>query len=244
MRKFILLSLTVFVLAGCANGKYAEERRLRKEATSEISQVEIFYNQKDEYVVIDGGGSGYGGMAGGLGFAGMLVALAADAGHKLSAVDRAETRSKEFTSALEKSEIKLDMNRQFAESLAEKIKTSGRDVKLTPINRTVGGLKDMKLPEDVVPSEGYATLLLRINSGYAAKDASSDFMPVIVVETLLNDKNNKTIYRNTYNPGMRDPSYFLYSSLLAEHGLAHEGLRKGMMSSVDRVYASVFEISP
>lgn len=241
MKKLIALFSAAIVLAGCASGPDKAALQARKEALATISKIEIFYNGKDELGVIDGGGSSMTGMAGLFGPIGLLVAVGVDAGSKLTLAERAEARSKEFTAMIGKSETAQTLNRQFAEELATRIRASGKEVKITPVQRIKGGdLASSKIP-DIQFTPGYAPLFLRITTGYGAKDALSSYRPVIVIEQALKrDGQEKTLYQNTFTSPTDEPTYMAYSTLLERNKEAHDGLRRGMVNAADTVYKSMF----
>jgi hypothetical protein len=241
MKKLIALFTASIVLAGCAAGPNKAALQARKEALATISKVEVFYNGKDELGVIDGGGSSMTGLAGLFGPIGLLVAVGADAGSKLTLTERAAARSKEFTTVIGKSETAQTLNHQFAEELAARIRASGKEVKITPIQRIKGGaLASNRLP-DAEFTPGYAPLFLRITTGYGAKDALSSYRPVIVIELALKrDSQAMTVYENTFTSPADEPTYMTYSTLLGRHREAHDGLRRGMVNAVDAVYKSMF----
>lgn len=243
MNKFIALFAVAIVLTGCAAGPDKAALQTRKEALTTISKVEIFYNDKDELVVMDGGGSTMAGMAGIFGPVGMLVALGADATSKLTLAERAEARSKEFTALVGKSETAQTLNRQFAEELASRMRAGGKEVKVTPVQRIKGDLASANMPNASFTA-GYAPLVLRITSGYGAKDALSRYKPIIVIEqTLKRDGQEKALYRNTFTSPADEPTYMAYSSLLERNKEAHDGLRRAMVNAADAVYQSMFVIA-
>lgn len=240
MKKTIALLTAALVLVGCAAGPDKVALQARKEALAKISKVEIFYNGKDELAVIDGGGSSMTGMAGLFGPIGLLVALGADAGSKLTLVERAGARSKEFTAVIGKSETAQTLNRQFAEEVATRIRASGKEVKITPVGRFNGDLASSKIG-DAEFTPGYAPLFLRITTGYGAKDALSSYRPVIVIEQALKrDSQEKTLYQTAFTSPTGEPTYMAYSTLLERNKEAHDGLRRAMINAADAVYKSMF----
>ena len=244
MKKLIALLTAAMVLAGCATGPDKVALQARKDALEKIAKIEIFYNGSDELVVLDGGGSSMTGIAGLFGPIGLLVALGADASSKLTMAERAEVRSREFTVTVGKSGSEQTLNRQFAEELAAPMRAIGKEVKITPIQR----IKDKDLGREEIPdvqiTPGYAPLILRITTGYVAKDALSSYRPIIVIEQALKrDGQEKPLYKNTFTSPIEAPSYMSYSTVLEKSKEAHNGLRRGMVSAADAVYKSIFAVA-
>lgn len=240
MKKLLASIIAAVVLSGCATGPDKAALKAREDALAKISKVEIFYNGKDELVVIDGGGSSMTGMAGLFGPVGMLVALGADAASKLTLAERAEARSKEFTEMIGQGDSAQTLNRQFAEELANRIRAGGREVKTTPIQRKGGDLAISKMP-DAQLTPGYAPLFLRITTAYGAKDALSSYRPVIVIDHALKQHDGETsVYQNTFSARDGEPTYMAYATLLSQSKEAHDGLRRGLLDAADKVYTSVF----
>ena len=206
MKKILILTVSLILLAGCATGPDKAALAARKQATDPLTKVEILYNAPEELVVLDGGGSGAAGFSALLGPVGMLIALGVNAGSKLSAAERAEARSKEFTAAVRKSVAAQEMNQQFAQALAARIRASGREVKLTPTKRANGPLPDIKVPE-VQQAADYAPLMVRITTGYGAKDSTSAFRPLVTIEYVLKKSDQSTVHQSTFSSASGEPSY-------------------------------------
>lgn len=239
MKKLLALSTVIAMLVGCAAAPDNSALMARKEAVAAVSKVEIFYNGQDELAVIDRGGSSMTGMAGLFGPVGMLMALGADAGSKLTMAERAEARSKAFTAAVDQGTSPRTLNQQFAESLASRIRATGREVRLTPTKRISGDLSKSTFPETQFTA-GYTPLVVRITTGYGASDAMSMYRPIIVVEQSLKNGDPTRVHQNIYRSQRDEPSYMRYDSLLEQHAAAHEGLRQGLAAAVDPVYQRMF----
>ena len=242
MKKLWALFIAALLLAGCASGPDTAALDSRKTELATMPKIEIFYNDKDELVVMDGGGSSMAGLGGIFGPVGMLFALGADAASKLTLAERAEARSKEFSALVSKSETAQTLNRQFAEELATRIRAGGKEVKVTPVQRIKGDLGSASMP-DASFTAGYAPLVLRITTGYGAKDATSSYRPIIVIEQALKrDGQQKALYQNTFTSPGDEPNYMAYSSLLERNKEAHDGLRRGMVNAADAIYKSMFVV--
>lgn len=243
MKKLLGLLTVALLLVGCATKPDTASLDSRRAALATMPKIEIFYNDKEELVVIDSGGSSMAGMAGIFGPIGMLVALGADAASKLTFAERAETRSKEFTALVGKSETPQTLNRQFVEELAARIRAGGKEVKVTPVQRIKGDLDSGNMP-DASFTDGYAPLVLRITTGYGATDALSRYKPVIVVEQALKrDGQEKALYRSTFTSPADEPNYMAYSTLLERNKEAHDGLRREMVNAADLIYKSMFLVA-
>lgn len=243
MKKLLALLTVVLLLAGCATKPDTAALDSRRAALATMPKIEIFYNDKEELVVIDGGGSSMVGMAGIFGPLGMLAVLGADAASKLTFAERAAARSKEFTALIGKNETAQNLNRQFAEELAARIRGGGKEVKVTPIQRIKGDLGSGNMP-DASFTDGYAPLVLRITTGYGATDALSRYRPIIVIEQALKrDGQEKALYQSTFTSPANEPNYLAYSSLLERHKEAYDGLRREMVNAADPIYRSMFLVA-
>lgn len=240
MKKLIALISIAALAAGCATGPDKAALQARKDATSKLPKIELLYNEQDELVVMDLGGSSMTGMAGLLGPIGLLVAAGVDAGSKLSMAERAEKRSKEFTTAVQKDAPAQGLNKQFAEQLADRIRAGGREVKVTPTKRAIGALSKMSTPDALVNPD-YAPLIVRITAGYGAKDATSSFQPTITVEYQLKKDDKAIVYQSSYVKRPDEPTYFTYAALLDQPAAARQGLALGLTSAVDPIYRGLFE---
>ena len=241
MKKLIALLTAGVMLAGCAAGPDKVALQAQRDAIAKIAKIEIFYNGDDELGVLDGGGSNMTGLAGLFGPIGLLVAVGVHANSRLTMAERAQARSKEFTTAVAKSGSEQTLNRQFAEALAAPIRATGKDVKITPTQRIKAGDLDSEGIPEVQITPGYAPLILRITTGYVAKDALSSYRPTIVIEQALKrDGQERPLYKNTFTSPVEEPSYMSYSTILDKNKEAHDGLRRGMVSAAEAVYKSMF----
>ncbi|MBT2334676.1 hypothetical protein J7E49_12260 [Variovorax paradoxus] len=240
LKKLTSLLAAAALLAGCAANISQPALQARQDATRSAAKVELIYNEEDQLIVTDGGGSGLTGFAGLLlGPIGALVALSIDTNSRMTMAARTDQRSKEFTAAVKNSGMVMTLNRQFAERLAARLRESGREVKLTPFMRATGQLAEMKVAE-LQPTHGYSTLILRITTAYGAADATSSFKPFISVEQLLRNEQQSVVHQTTHTADVTEPTYFLYEGLLKDTAGAHEGLKHGLDRIVQSAYAGMF----
>ncbi|BEP61984.1 hypothetical protein GmRootV213_25380 [Variovorax sp. V213] len=233
------LLVVAALLSGCATNTAQPALQIRHEATRAIEKVELIYNDEDQLIVTDGGGSGLTGFAGLLGPIGAILALTVDTNSRMSMADRTDRRSKEFTAAVRNSGAAMSLNRKFAERLAARLRESGREVKVTPFMRATGQLAEMQVPE-LRPTPGYSTLILRITTAYGASDATSSFKPFVLVEQLLRNEQQAVVHQTSSFADVTEPTYFLYEGLLKDTAGAHEGLKQGLDRVVQPAYAGMF----
>lgn len=240
LQKLMSLLAATALLAGCAADASKPTLQARQDATRSAAKVELIYNEEDQLIVTDGGGSGLTGFAGLLlGPIGALVALTIDTNSRMTMAARTDQRSKEFTAAVRNSGTTMALNRQFAEQLAARLRESGREVKLTPFMRATGAASEMKVPE-LQPTPGYSTLILRITTAYGAADATSSFKPFVSVEQLLRDERQSVVHQTAHTADVSEPTYFSYEGLLKDTAVAHEGLKQGLDRVVQPAYAGMF----
>lgn len=246
MRKLVSIIIGITLLAGCAvrPPAYVTQKQSNQHAIEKIQKIEILYHADDEYPIIDRGGSGMTGMAGLLGPVGLLIAVGADAGSKLSVAERAASRSKEFTKAIHVSFPDQGLNSQFANKLADLLRASGRTVRLTQVERPVGNdILSMSTIKGVQQSEGYAPLVLRITTGYGADSATSSYRPILVTEYVLKDEAKKVLVENKETSNEGEKTYLTYQGLLEDHIEAREQLRHGLMSLAAVAYKKMFDMN-
>ncbi|EJL71178.1 hypothetical protein PMI12_04426 [Variovorax sp. CF313] len=233
------LLVAAALVSGCATDAPPPALQARHDAARSVAKVEIIYNQEDELIVVDGGGSGLTSFAGFLGPIGALLALGIDTNSRMTTADRTDRRSKEFTAAVRNSGVPMGLNSYFAERLAARLRDGGREVKLTPFMRATGKLPEMQVPE-LQPTPGYSTLILRITTAYGASDATSSFKPIVAVEQLLRDEHQAVLYQASHTSDLSQPTYFRYDGLLNDPAVAREGLRQGLAQVVQPAYAGMF----
>src|SRR5689334_13936655 len=101
LQKLTSLIVATALLAGCAADASKPTLLARQEATRSAAKVELIYNEEDQLIVTDGGGSGLTGFAGLLlGPIGALLALSIDTNSRMTMAARTDQRSKEFTAAV------------------------------------------------------------------------------------------------------------------------------------------------
>ncbi|QFZ85352.1 hypothetical protein GFK26_22585 [Variovorax paradoxus] len=233
------LLVAAALLSGCAANSVAPALQTRHDATRSIEKVEVIYNAQDQLIVTDGGGSGLTGFAGFFGPIAALLAISADTGSRMTMAARTDQRSKEFTAAVKNSGATMALNRQFAERLAARLRESGREVKLTPFMRATGEHAQMQVQE-LPPTPGYSTLILRITTSYGAADATSSFKPYVWVEQLLRDEKQSVVGQTLQVADVSEPTYLLYDGLLKDTAGAREGLKRGLDQIVQPAYVEMF----
>jgi len=239
LKTLTFLLVAAALLSGCAANSVAPVPQTRHDATRSIEKVEVIYNAQDQLIVTDGGGSGLTGFAGFLGPLAALLAISVDTNSRLTMAARTDQRSKEFTAAVKNSGATMALNRQFAEQLAARLRDSGREVKLTPFMRATGEHAQMQVQE-LQPTPGYSTLILRITTTYGAADATSSFKPYVWVEQLLRDEKQSVVGQTLQVADVSEPTYLLYDGLLKDTAGAREGLKRGLDQIVQPAYVEMF----
>lgn len=246
MKKLISVAIIVALLSGCATQTpaYVMQKKNSRQAIEKIRNVEIFYHADDDYTVVDRGGSGMTGMAGLLGPVGLLVALGADAGSKMTVAERAKERTKEFSSAMRSSLPDGGLNAQFANKLADLLRESGRTVKLTQIERPSGSerlaastAKNLNLTEDFAP------VVLRITAGFGAESATSSYKPFVAAEYVLKNTAGNVLVENRETINNDSKTYMTYQGLLEDHKEAGEMLRKDILLLALVAHKKLFDLS-
>jgi hypothetical protein len=238
MKTLVSLLISAALLAGCATSTPEPAPQVRHDATRSITKIELVYNEPDQLSVMDGGGSAIMGWAGIFGPVGTLVALGVEVGTRVTLASRIERRSKEFTAAV-KSSGAMPLNRQFAEQLAARLRTGGREVKLTPAARMDGELAKMKAP-GFEPTPGYSTLLVRVTTTYGAPDTTSSFKPFVAIEQSLQDEQQAVVCQIGRLLQVGGVGGLVENGLLQDTARAQEGLRQGLTGIVQPAYAGMF----
>lgn len=202
-------------------------------------RVEIVYNAKSELEVLDTGATPTVGLGGLFGPVGVLVSIGVDAASRNNSINQVESRGKRFQQAVRDSNGELTLHQEYAERLAEVMRATGREVKLTPSDRATGGARKMELA-GLTATPGYEVMLLRITAGYGAPSLTADFRPIIVVEYALRDDKLQPITWNSATSNRGSPSYFSYDTLLNENKAAYEGLRQELFATIGRVMSNDF----
>jgi hypothetical protein len=233
------------LLSGCAAPlpQYLSQKKENQAAIGKIQQVEIFYHADDGYVVLDLGGSSMTGLGGLLGPIGALVALAADAGSKLTMAERAAGRTKEFTNAVRQRFPGQDLNLEFAQKLAALIQETGRTVKITKIDRPTGDmLMSKSIPTNLPVTENHVPVLLRISSGYGAESATTSYRPFIKAEYVLARDAKQVYVENSMTVKDGAKTYLTYPELLADHEAASNELKSILISLAPTAYKNMFDL--
>ncbi|MBL0419248.1 hypothetical protein JI739_02700 [Ramlibacter sp. AW1] len=217
MRKpFISFALAALFLSGCATPTLKDHNR---KAIENARQIEIIYNAERQHVQHKAGENARAGagMLGVFGAVGAIAGAATMYGLEKVAKDQSEERTIAFNRELEPLRAGSDMNRDFAERLAELLRAEGRVVKLTEVRRLPGSIVGAREPEPRAPdpvcgagtcphassaspdavlplagngyqaSPGYTPLLLRVNTGYTASQIHYPYEPAVLVESALID---------------------------------------------------------
>lgn len=237
MKRIVSVCAIAAMLVACASR--TKQAAVEEPEPLSHPRVEIVYNVKPELVVLDTGATPTVGLGGLFGPIGVLVAVGMDAASRNNSINQVESRSKRFHQAVQDSSGELTLHRDYAESLAEAMRATGREVKLTPSARATRAARKMELP-GLTPTPGYEVMLLRISTSYGAPDLTSDFRPVVVVEYALRDDKLQPITWNSVTSDRGEPSYFSYDTLLKENKVAYEGLRRALLSTVARVMSNDF----
>jgi hypothetical protein len=239
MKTLVSLLVAAALLAGCATSTTPEPApEVRRDATRSVTKIELVYNEHDQLTVMDGGGSAIIGWAGVFGPVGTLVALGVEVGTRVTMASRLERRTREFTAAVKNSGA-MPLNRQFAEQLAARLRTGGREVKLTPAPRVDGELAQLQ-PVGFQPTPGYSTLVVRVTTIYSAPDMTSSFKPFVAIEQSLKDEQQAVLYQTTHTSDLEEPAFLAYDGLLQDTAKAQDGLRQGLSRILQPAYAGMF----
>ena len=228
------------MLVACA-GRHQQITASAVEEPEPLShpRVEIFYESKPQLVVLDTGATPTAGLGGLFGPVGALVTIGIDAASRSNSINQVESRSKRFQQAVQESVGELTLHREYAEQLAQAMRATGRDVKLTPGERPTGSARKMDLA-GVVPTPGYEVMLLRISTGYGAPAVTSDYWPNVVVDYALRDDKLHPITWNSFTVRPGKPTYFSFDALMKDNKTAYEGLRQALFSTVATVMGNDF----
>lgn len=237
MKRIIIFSTVAVMLVACAG----RLKHATNEAPEPLShpRIEIVYNAKSELGVLDTGATPTVGLGGPLGPVGMLVTIGIDAASRNSSLNQVASRSQRFKQAVQDSSGELTLHEEYVERLADAMRATGREVKITPRERATGAARKMELA-GLTATPGYEVMLLRITAGYGAPSLTSDFRPIIVVEYALRDDKLQPITWNSATSNRGSPSYFSYDTLLKENKAAYEGLRQELFATVGRVMNNDF----
>lgn len=219
-----IVLVIVFLLSACATRRPVPQNVAHASEIAAIKKIEIFYHHQDYAVIVR--------QAGG------LLALAS-----IGEADRIEQRSKAFAAAIEKSYPGQDINLQFAEALAVKIRARGVEVKITNISRPLGDTDIGKTRQyiDAPKTAGYAPLVLRGTTRYIAPSFAQGFRASVDVTYLLASPDNQHTLISTYAESGAGETYASFDALLAAHPAAHQQLSTDLQSLVPRVYADIFQ---
>ncbi len=191
---------------------------------SAIKNIEIFYHSEYYPVIV--------------GEAGGLLAFAS-----IGEDERIVQRSRAFTKAIQDSFPNSDLNLIFASKLAEQIKATGRNVKITKIDRPVGNINIFLTAAflSAPKATDHAPLALRIDTRYFAPNFTQGFASDIEVKYQLGNVNGDKELVNAWNyAGGKGETYMKFDSLLAAHKNAYEEIQMELYSLVSVVKAGMF----
>jgi hypothetical protein len=123
--------------------------------------------------------------------------------------------------------------------LAARLRTGGREVKLTPALRVDGGLAQLQAV-GFQPTPGYSTLTVRVTTIYSAPDMTSSFKPFVAIEQTLRNEQQAVLYQTTHTSDLEEPTFLAYDGLLQNTAKAQEGLRQGLSRILHTAYAGMF----
>ncbi|MBB3214377.1 hypothetical protein FHW67_003694 [Herbaspirillum sp. Sphag1AN] len=242
-----LLACVIALSAGCASTpEHVPQKETARADIEKITKVDIFYHPA-EYSVVDAGGSSLSGLASFLGPIGTLAGAALDAGSKLTVAERATARSKEFTALIEDAgtpEITLMQ----AERLAERIRESGREVRLISVKRPLGKMSAMDASDPEAATADYmpdrARLVLRVTPGYRAESAMSSFQSVMTTAFVLRDAEGKHLVSYSLRKQDNGETYMAYEGLKEAAATAAASLLKDALAQADDVFVMTFDLAP
>lgn len=241
MRSTISLALVLAFLTGCATQKVSLKESNREVITG-LSNIEILYHDTKDFPVVDLGGSKASGLAGLFGPIGLAVAIVADGASKLTMKERAEKRAAEFTAAINSSIPNANINVEFANLVAEQLRSRGKQVKVTKIKRPIDWEKPQtEDAQDLPHTTGYARLILRTATGYGAESATSRYEALIILDAVLQDDTGKTLAGHSETKRNFNETYRTYNELLNDHKRAAEALRAELNNMAEGTYRTFFE---
>lgn len=203
------------LLSGCAAQRPVDQSITNAAQIAGLKKFEIFYNPEAYIVLVRPSGG--------------LLALAS-----IGEGGRMEERTKQLTAAFKQSFPDQDINLQFAQALAGKIREKGGEVKITRMVQTTSDLNKVKTP-------GYAPLRVQAVTGYVAPSFTQGFQSWIYVDYYLGDaESDRPLIGTGKARGGAGPSYMTFDQLLAAQAAAHEQLRVDLVSMAQEVYGRIF----
>lgn len=246
---FAVAVIAVVALSGCAvkqpTPRYQLDKQANRTAIQSGKQVEIFYHA-DEYAVVDLGGSNSVGLLGILGPIGLLAGLGADAAHKLDSKSRTERRSEEFSKLITDNLPGESINQTFARQIGDLLEKDGRQVKVTQVTRPSGsGDLARSTSSDLVATDGYMQLMLRVSTGYGATSATDSFKPVTIIEYALKDSEGAALMSRSFTRfyGESNKTYLTYAGLLGDYKAARDELSARLTYWSEPVYTEIFRFA-
>lgn len=241
--------IAVMALCGCAvkqpTPRYQLDKQANRTAIQSGKQIEIFYHA-DDYVVMDLGGSNSLGLLGILGPIGLLAGLGVDAAHKMDFKSRTERRSQEFSKLITDNLPGDSINQEFARQIGDLLEKDGRQVKVTQVTRPRGSEElAQSTSDDLVASQGYMQLMLRVSTGYGAASATDSYKPVTIVEYALKDSEGTALMSHWFTRvyGESDKTYLTYAGLLGDYKAARDELGARLTYWSEPVYTQIFRFA-
>lgn len=213
------------MLSACATKTPIPQNVSNAAEIGALKKIEIFYNHQD-YAVIVRPAQG-------------LLALAS-----IGEADRIVKRSEAFTAAMDTSFPGQDLNLQFAQALADKIRAKGVEVKITNVSRPVGDpdIRKTKQYINAPKTPGYAPLVVRATTRYIAPSFGQGFQSSVDVSyVLVSPQGDRDLIGTTDKSTGTGETYMSFDGLLAAHPVAHEQLRTDLQSLVPKVYSGIFQ---
>ena len=244
IRKSLLVAICATLITGCATKTVVPPiaQELNQAVIRKITKVEVFYHPA-EFAVVDLGGSGAAGMAGILGPVGMLIALGMDASSKLTFKQRVEARSKQFDAAVKTSSLS-DVNLLQAEYLAQAIRRTGREARISKIERPLGGdAKAMAMGLGWKPADDHAGMVVRTTVGYGAESATASYKSIAINDFLLTDADGKTLAFGRAQRKDNGVTYQTFSGLLESHKTAVNSLTQDLIRNADEAMKKTLDLA-
>lgn len=246
IKNLLVVALATLATVGCATKPTiqllsSDEASAYKQRLDQIKKVEIFYSNDNGIVVTDGGGSGAVGLGGLLGPVGAILAAAADAASKISSTERAKVRGKEYSDKVRKDLPDANLSRAFAEALADKVRKTGREVKLTALtsNRTASDLSTYKELSSV--EEDVAAILIWNNPGFSAESSTSAYQSSAVIDFFCQDSKRVKLLDGQIR-NATDTSIRSFSGLLENIGESFAKLSTNYMLGHERIVKACLDV--
>lgn len=223
-KKPICAIIAILTISGCATHQRPVAPNHDADVVN-IKKVELFYHS-DSYAVV-------------VGQAGGLLALAS-----IGESNRIEQRSKALTEAIERDFPARKLNFAFAEKLADEIRKSGREVKLTEVNRPVGNADIFKTEHfrNAPLTPGFAPLMLRVSTGYGAPSFMQSFESNVEVSYVLaNQDRTVNLKHGQHWRRGTGSSFGAADTLIENHKQVYANFDFALTTLVPAVYSEIFK---